>query len=324
MAVSTMDPGFRAPRRRAALVSLAVLVLAGVVVALVDGGGSDGDDATSSDGMAAGTAAADRADAAAVAGPATTIGAGTSAMERGYEADEASRGTVIGASLAAGGPRIVVSGALEVQVKGDVARAVERAGSIAAAAGGFVTSSSTSSFRAGQGSGAITLRVPADRFDEVRRRVEELGTVRSSERGGQDVGGQLVDLAARLRTLRAEEGALETILGNATDIGQTLQIRDRLTGLRTQIEQLAGQQAGLEDQVTYATLQVSLREAGAPTPRPEPDDSGLTASFRTAVDAAEAVVGGMVVVLGAVLPFAVLAALAWLALRLTRRRTAVS
>lgn len=321
MAVSTMDPGFRASWRRAALVSLAVVVLAGVVVALVGGGRSDGDDAASSDDLATGTVAGDGEEGGQVAGPATTV---APTMERAYDGDGSGGGSVAGASLAAGGPTIVVSGTLELRVKGDVARAVERAGGIAAAAGGFVASSSTSTFRAGEGSGAITLRVPADRFDEVRRRVEALGTVRSSERSGQDVGGQLVDLAARLRTLRAEEAALGTILGGATDIGQILQVRDRLTGVRTQIEQLAGQQAGLEDQVAYATFQVSLREAGAPAPRTEPDDDGLAASFRTAVDAAEAVVGGMVVVLGAVAPFAVLAALAGAVLRLGRRRAAVS
>lgn len=319
MAVSTFDPGFRDSWRRAALVSLAALVLAGIVVALVSGSSRSGDDEAASTSAGPRSLAFDGTGSKA----ATTVAAQESAPTAAADEDS-SGGAVSRAPLAAIGPRIVMTGALQVRVRGDVSEAIERARGIAAAAGGFVASSSSSTFEEGQGSGEITLRVPADRFDDVRKRLEKLGSVRSSESSGQDVGGQLVDLAARLRTLRAEEAALDGILGATRDIGQILQVRDRLTGVRTEIEQLTGQQAALDDQVTYATIRLSLHEAEAPKAETGDDETTFASSFGTAVDAFTAVLGGMVIVVGAVLPFAVLTALGWGVWLLVRRRRATA
>ena len=319
MATTFSVPSLRDVWRRAALVSLAVVVCAGVVVALVRAGGSDG----SADSAA--TAALDRGVATTVAQAANAYSAADSSAEGGStSAPEASKAAA-DTAVAAAGPSIVRTGELQVRVKrGSFASAVERATSIATGAGGFVTSSSTSSYAKGEASGELTVRVPSARFDDVRRALAGLGTLESARTGGQDVGGQLVDLDARLRTLRAEEGSLDVLLGNARDIGQILQIRDRLTGVRTQIEQLAGQQAALRDQVDLATIHVSMHEAGAKvTPKHTSDDgTAFGDSVRTAVDAMVAVVGGMVIVVGVALPFLVLALLALPFLLRRRRRVA--
>jgi hypothetical protein len=225
------------------------------------------------------------------------------------------------------GPRIVHTADLRVRVKrGTFASAIDRATAVATGAGGFVSASSTSSFEKGRASGELTLRVPAARFDDVRRSLARLGTLESVEIGGTDVGGQLVDLDARLRTLRAEEGSLDVLLGRAGDIGQILQVRDRLTAVRTEIERLAGQQAVLQDQVALATVHVTLHEAGASVAKMQPGDDGSAFgdSVRTAWHATVAVVGGMVIVLGAVLPFLVLALLAWPFVRRYDRRHAAA
>jgi hypothetical protein len=186
-----------------------------------------------------------------------------------------------------------------------------------------VSTTSTSSFAKGEANGELTLRIPAARFDAVRKALGRLGTVESLAIGGDDVGGQLVDLGARLKTLRAEEGSLDVLLGQARDIGQVLQVRDRLTGVRTEIEQLAGQQAALDDQVALATVQVSLHEPGSRPARTKPGDgTAFGDSVRTALDALVAVAGGMVIVLGAALPFLVLALLGLLVARRVSRRAA--
>src|SRR5256885_148575 len=83
----------------------------------------------------------------------------------------------------------------------------------AAGAGGFVVSSSSSTLEAGKASGDLVIRVPADAFDRVRRELSGLGTIEAVSQSGEDVAAQLVDLDARLRTLRAEESALQAILG---------------------------------------------------------------------------------------------------------------
>jgi hypothetical protein len=310
MATTFSVPSLRDVWRRAALVSLAVVVCAGIVVALVQAGGRADDDA--GDSSTAGEA---------LQSVATTI---APAFDR--DASGGATASAADTSVAATGPSIVRTADLQVRVKrGSFAGAVERATSIAAGAGGFVTSSSTSSYARGEATGDLTVRVPSARFDEVRRALAKLGTLEAATTGGQDVGGQLVDLGARLKTLRAEEGSLDGLLSNARDIGQILQIRDRLTGVRTQIEQLAGQQAALQGQVDLATIHVSMHEGGAKiTPKHEDEGTAFGDSVRTAVDAMLAVVGGMVIVLGVAVPFLVLALVALpFALR-WRRRTAAS
>ncbi|MCU1488030.1 MAG: hypothetical protein JWN67_4776 [Actinomycetia bacterium] len=323
MALTFEVPKLRDNWRRAALVSLAVLVLFGVVVALVRAGGSDGSLSSSAD---RGSSDASGAMERSLSGSATTVAPSANAdstasgasTASGYTADQA-----VSSSLT--GPKIIRTADLQVRVKrGTFSSAIDRATSIAAGVGGFVSTTSTSSFAKGDASGELTLRVPADRFDDVRKALARLGTLESLSLGGNDVGGQLVDLDARLRTLRAEEGSLDVLLGQARDIGQILQVRDRITGVRTEIEQLAGQQAALKDQVALATVHVSLHEAGAKvtTTKAKGDGTAFGDSVRTAVDAMVAVVGGMVIVLGAALPFLLLGLLA-LPFVLRYRRRAV-
>ncbi|MCU1375350.1 MAG: hypothetical protein JWO68_2636 [Actinomycetia bacterium] len=327
MALIFNIPSIREQWRRAALVSLAVLVLAGVIVALVRTGGP-GVTRTSHDASSSGAAqksglAYDSATPTTVA-PATAAGSESAADSGGATASAPTSPPVASALT---GPQIIRTADLQVRVKrGTFASAIDRATAVASGVGGFVADSSTSSFAKGQASGELTLRVPAARFDDVRKALARMGTLESVQLGGNDVGGQLVDLDARLRTLRAEEGSLDVILGKAADIGQILQVRDRLTGVRTQIEQLAGQQAALEDQVALATVHVSLHESGATVVKAKPHDGGTAFgdSLRTAGSAALAVLGGMVIVLGAVLPFLVLALLAWPFWRRYGRRQATA
>lgn len=308
-------------RRTIALGALAALVVAGAVVAAVGAGQRHDTKGAASSGPAAASTTIPAANAAsrAVGAPERSADAKSSAASAPTESSGTTASPLVG-------PQVVRTADLQVKVKGSFDAAVDRATSLAGQLGGFVTSSS-SSFLDGRESGDLTLRIPAARFDEARRRLGELGTLESSQIGGNDVGGQLVDLDARLRTLHTEEDALDDLLGRSTDIGQILQVRDRLTGVRTEIEQLAGQQAALKDQVALATIHVVLHEPGSSSvPQPKPVHAwDLGRSLRSSYHATLAVVGGMVIVLGALLPVLVLAALGLpFAIRYRNRRRAAT
>ena len=58
-----------------------------------------------------------------------------------------------------------------------------------------------------------------------------------------DVTEEYADLAARQRNLEAAETQLLTLLGNAKNVAEVLQVQDRLTSVRGQIEQAKGRQA---------------------------------------------------------------------------------
>ena len=88
--------------------------------------------------------------------------------------------------------------------------------------------------------------MPVDQFDETRAALAALGCLDSESINGYEVTSQLVDIDARLTTLRAEEAAFQSLLGEATEIGDILQIQDQLFMIRTQIEQLEAEKANLQ------------------------------------------------------------------------------
>lgn len=297
-----------------AAVAVAALVIAGAVQA--GGGWSGGDDEAATMSTVAGDSVGDMAGSA---------GAPASSPAFSGKA-EIAPAPPVGGQLPApvpGAPRVVHTADVRVKVaEGGFGAAFDRVASVAAANGGFVSSSTTSSIDDAR-SGELTVRVPADRFDSVRLSLAELGDIESQSIRGEDVSGQLVDFEARLRSLEAQEGSLLTLVGRATAVGEVLQVQSTLFSVRQQIEQLKAQKANLEQATALATLQVSLFEPGAAgIVRPVDEGPSLARSFEEAVDGMVSVVGGMIVIVGYLVPIAVLGLVAWGAGRVVRRRAA--
>jgi len=289
--------------------ALVALVVAGTVQARVGGGSDD--------------------DAATVAREMTAPGMATEDASRFGGTDGKAQiapvppdgGTT---AVVPGSPRVVRIADLRVKVtKGGFGAAFDRVAALAAANGGFVSSSSTSSSMASNDdarSGELTVRVPADRFDSVRQSLSGLGEVESQSLRGDDVSGQLVDYEARLKSLQVQEDALRVLTGQAKAVGEVLQVQSSLFSVRQQIEQLKAQKANLEQATSLATLQLSLYEPGALAVVRPGDEPSLARSFEQAVDGMVAVVGGIIVVVGYLVPVAVLGFLGWAGARVLRRR----
>lgn len=311
----------RRNRGRTVALTVALVVAAGAVVALVAGGGlSNTDEAlVGGPGLAGGDVATDSGRATLADEQAATDGDAASASRSGA----AVAGAPVPPSAVPGGEaRVVKHAELSIEVaEGSLNAAFDRVASVADRQGGFVVSSSTSSFDVGEAGAELTLRVPAEQFDAARTDLVGVGEMRSVQVGGEDVTARLVDLDARLRALRAEEAALIGLLGQAGNVGEVLAVREQMSATRLEIEQLAAQQASLDDRASLSTLRVSLSEPGASPVRTESESStGLARSFERALDASVAVAGGMVVVLGYLLPLVVLGLLARGGRRLARLR----
>jgi hypothetical protein len=299
----------------AALAALVGLVVAGAVVAAATG---DGTSRVRNGPSAAG---------AAVAGD----GKGLALAPNASTASPPSGGTAIAPqplpptgteAVGPSGPKIVRNGDISVRVgKGRFGVAFGQVATIAEANGGYVTSSTTTTGTSRPRAGQLTVRVPSDRFDDTRQALGRLGTVEQESLRGEDVSGQLVDYDARLRSLQAQEDSLQALLGKAANVGEVMQVQNALFSVRQQIEELQAQRTQLDQSATLATIEVSLYEPGASlVAQPEPlPATGLARSLERAKDGVVAVVGGMIVVLGWLVPVAVLAGLVWLVTRLRRR-----
>jgi uncharacterized protein DUF4349 len=201
------------------------------------------------------------------------------------------RGAVGGATAAiapattlAAGPRIVKNGSIDVEVrKNRFGSSFARLTTIATNLGGFVSSSKTFE-SADVPNGTVTLRVPSDRFDELVRQVRGLGTVRAVSSSGEDVTAKFTDLRARLKALEAQRDQYLALLTKATSISDTLAVRDRLSQVQVEIEQLQGQLKLLDDQTSFATLAVNIAEPGHLVAEPERERSGWSKAGHDAVD----------------------------------------
>lgn len=124
--------------------------------------------------------------------------------------------------------------------------------------GGWVVSSSMTE-REEIPSGSITIRVPAENFDEAMvfvRGLAEKVTYEGTE--GQDVTEEYTDLQSRLRNLEATEVQLLKIMERSGTIPDVLAAQSELTKVRGQIEQTKGRIQYLERSSEMATIRVNL------------------------------------------------------------------
>jgi hypothetical protein len=139
------------------------------------------------------------------------------------------------------------------------AEAAEKIRTLAERVGGFLVSSEMRGEQDATG-GSLTIRVSAARFEEVRAEIRKLGLrVESEKIEAQDVTRQYVDQEANLRNLRAEETQYLGILKHAHTVKDTMEVSEKLSGVRGQIEQQQAEFNALSKQIETVAITVSLR-----------------------------------------------------------------
>lgn len=230
----------------------------------------------------------------------------------------------VGESLAPAAPLVIRNGSVSLRVSArKVLSVFDDVSSAAAAMGGFVASSrSTATNDAGGAS--LVVRVPSADFAALVTRVDSLGKVEAQSVTGEDVTGQSVDIQASLANLESEETALRSLLSRAGSITSILLVQNQLFGVQGDIEQLTAEESSLVNRATYATLDVSV----SPLPVHKPaakhvvTEGALLHAVKLAGHNTAVAVRAIVVALGWSFPVIVLAAIALVAWRLQRRRTA--
>ena len=158
------------------------------------------------------------------------------------------------------------------------------------------------------------LRVPADRFGQAMSDLSApgIGSVRSQQVSGEDVGQQFVDLSARARNLRAQSRALIRLMNQAVTVSDTIKIQNELFDIQGQIEELDGRLRYLHDQADMSTITMLLAQPAAAhhhAGHATAIGSALRRSWQRATDVVTAVIVGA----GVVIPVALLALVALLA-----------
>ena len=152
--------------------------------------------------------------------------------------------------------KIILTATLEIATP-DVSKRFEDVGNIAAQEGGFVGSSSFGN-QGERATASVTIRVPGDKYQDALTQLRKLGDVKGEKSDASDVTQDYTDLQSRLRNLKATELQYLAFLAKAGNIGDVLQVQDRLNATRAEIEQVQGRIDMLAHQTDMATITVHL------------------------------------------------------------------
>ncbi|MCU1472934.1 DUF4349 domain-containing protein [Amnibacterium sp.] len=218
---------------------------------------------------------------------------------------------------------VVTTGTLDLIATDPVATA-DSVATVVAGSGGRIQARDEHPTR--PASADLTVRIPSSVFDSTLTAIEHRAkSVRSVSIHASDVTSQVTDYAVRIANLRTSITRLQTLLARASDTAALVEIESSLTTRQTDLEELLAQQKDLTDQVSYATLAITLESPaiahpGSPSTFISGLVAGVTALLRTA--------GAIAVLLGVLLPWVLtlgaLAAVGWWVLRLVRRRARAS
>jgi hypothetical protein len=195
----------------------------------------------------------------------------------------------------------------------DVADGVVR---VTDSVGGFVGSSSVTSGREAN----FELRIPSAQLQRALRDLSRLAHVRERTQETEDITSSVVSARDRLQDARAERTSLLRRLARTTDDERAKELRSRLRVVSHQIAMAKTQLSKVTNRARYANVSVQVvadRSAG-----PADDGGAWTPgdALRDAGRILEVAAGVAVVAGAAMLPLALVVALAWLAGRRAVRR----
>ncbi|MFJ9665373.1 DUF4349 domain-containing protein [Streptomyces sp. NPDC101219] len=279
---------------RPAHVLAGVLLAAALAVTGCSGGSDSG--ATASDG-----AAGARADAGADEQAATG------------DAKQGAPGSSPEAARSAAPPRpaashVIRTASLTVRVE-DVPKALEEVRTTTENAGGYIGDETTNRDGDGHEHTRVVLRVPVAEYAEVLSGLEGTGTLVRRTAKAEDVTGQVVDVESRIKTQRASVARVRELMDRATKLSDVVTLEGELSTRQADLEALLAQQESLKDRTSLATLTLTLSEKPVQEEAGEDDDPGFLDALAGGWKAFLTLLRWITVGLGAVLPFAVMAAL---------------
>lgn len=175
--------------------------------------------------------------------------------------------------------------------------------------GGYFSSSteSNSSIRNGGRSsrtGSYTIRIPSDKLDEYVEKISAECNVLSSTLNTEDITESYYSMQSRLDALALQEERILAMMEKADELQYLIQLEDKLTEIRSQINGINYQLQYYDKSVDYSYVYVSLQEVVEYQEIKEPTffqklGNALSGTFVTFGE----FLGGLIIVLIWALPF---------------------
>jgi len=207
---------------------------------------------------------------------------------------------------------IIYTAQLTVRVA-NVGTAAARATQIVEDVGGYVSNenSSANPDRPSEATATVQLKIPVTSYPATLGQLASgLGTQLSLQEQAQDVTEQVADVNSQVTSFQAAIAQLRALLSHAGSIGDLLSVQNQINDEESALEALQAQQRALSHETTYATVTLTIlgpeAKPAAHHPKAPPSlAGGLGAGWH----ALRVTVSWILAFLGAVAPFAAVAAL---------------
>lgn len=213
---------------------------------------------------------------------------------------------------------IIQTSSVDLEVQ-DVPAALDSIKSIATAHGGYIGSMSVNTRSGDLLYGLATIRVPASSFDPVIEEIQKLGTVKSQSLQADDVTEEYIDLQARRDALAGQLVQYQRIMEKAGNVSEILEVQQAIERVQVELDRIDGRLKYLDNRVDYATITVSVHE-------PEGVGTGggfsITSVINDGIAGLLVVTAGIVIVVISLVPFIILAGIAYLVYWVWKRRKA--
>ena len=105
-----------------------------------------------------------------------------------------------------------------------------------------------------------TMRVPADKVQELQRIVENGVFILSQNEYVEDVTTQYIDLDTHIQALKTEYSYLEELLAQAVSVTEIMEVQDRLTEINYEVESYEKTLDALKKDIDYSKLYLTVNE----------------------------------------------------------------
>lgn len=163
-----------------------------------------------------------------------------------------------------------------------------------------------------------TVRVPVEQYETFLNDAGTAGNLLSLQENAQDITADYIDVEARLSALEEQRDRLNALADQAETTADLLEIESQLSDVQYQIESYTRQLQSMSDQVTYSTVDISLREVSALTPETATFGDKVRAALQTGWRNFLLLLEGLVLLILYLLPLLVIAGILIAVLVLTR------
>lgn len=126
---------------------------------------------------------------------------------------------------------------------------------------GYIEASQEYNYETSSGRSAIMhLRIPAQSLEKFIEELSVSGTITTKQISSSDITDSYIATESRINALSTEEKTLLGLLEKAESLSDVIELQDRLSQVRSELETLRNQKKSYDSQVSYSALQLDVSE----------------------------------------------------------------